>query len=93
MTAVRCIANRREYRSLLGVSETGHVYKLYRAGDDISAAGQAYEVRSGSWPCKNAASGADAIFGDVQAEDPAAHALMAAINDLVPMMFITRVRL
>jgi hypothetical protein len=48
--------------------------------------------RIGSWPCENAAVGV-LDGGSLSPRARAVYALMAAINGLMPTMFITRVRL
>jgi hypothetical protein len=47
------------------------------------------EVRSGSWPCKNSLLGeVGEKLGPVRSQ-----AAIAAMSDLIPTMFMTRVRL
>ena len=53
-----------------------------------TASSKVTEVRFGSWSCKNAL---EEIGSESQKRE--AQAAIAAINGLIPMMFMTRVRL
>jgi hypothetical protein len=88
--AMRRLSNRLSTRTELAFRRTSPSEADWRK---LKAARRTTEVWLGSWSRENAGMGCSIAWWHLSARAKAAHALMAAISGLMPMMFITRVRL